>query len=186
MPQRQVWCTQKKSCPHSIRICGSADNRLPSCHLIEHHDDRNLVVSSLSGFDARCARRERLDVSGLRPLTDVSLAQNTNVMKITVVPFALALVAAWTTTDSEASLLATRLATLGGPNLSKEDRAAYVDCGKEALSALPKDRLRAALKATDAPAIWKVLGGHALDQYVNACREVGQGRVVGRVRGSAG
>lgn len=112
-------------------------------------------------------------------MTYVSSAQKASFMKITIAALALVMIAGCTTNDSEASSLATRLAGMGGSNLSKEERTVYIDCGKEALAALPKYRLRDALKATDAPAIWKILGSNALDQYVQACRKVDLNRTSG-------
>jgi hypothetical protein len=75
------------------------------------------------------------------------------------------------TEDPRVVKLATKLASEGGEGISEEQAKRYIPCGVEALSNTPSDQLDAALKASDAPARWAILGSDALDAYVKACRE---------------
>ena len=68
-------------------------------------------------------------------------------------------------------MLATRLANEGGAGLSREYRDGYIACGVKALSDVPSNQIDAALKASDAPEIWEILGSETLDGYVKACRQ---------------
>ena len=91
-----------------------------------------------------------------------------------IAPVAVAMVAVSAcATDNEAvTALATKLADEGGENLPAGYRGGYIECGVEALSGLPRDRIAAALKAADAPARWEILGSDALDRYVDVCRKL--------------
>ena len=73
--------------------------------------------------------------------------------------------------DRAVTELATRLANDGGNQLSQDYRNGYIACGVRALSHLPREKIDAALKATDAQSIWTLLGSDALDSYVRVCRE---------------
>lgn len=73
--------------------------------------------------------------------------------------------------DRAVTALATRLANEGGNGLSQDYRNGYIACGVKALSQIPPEEIDAALRAPDAPTIWKILGGDALDDYVRVCRD---------------
>ena len=83
----------------------------------------------------------------------------------------LVVLAACSSNSAAVTTLAIRLANEGGAGISKAQREDYVSCGVEALSKVPSNRIDAALKAPDAPAIWEVLGSDTLDAYVEACKQ---------------
>jgi len=83
----------------------------------------------------------------------------------------LTLLAACASENRAVTALATKLSEVGGSQPPEDDRKVYVACGVKALSPLPHDKIQAALKAPDAPSIWRILGDDALNDYVRICRD---------------